>query len=107
MSSSPVLARLVVQGVIGANVRGSLFVSCALAPAYLVIPAGITRIESFCFSGQDVLTAVYLINDVREVGRACFANCPKLERIVCNKALQPYEAELKSGNNAVVVYREG
>ena len=107
MSISPVLSRLSVQGVVGAKVQGSKLVSCSLAPASLTIPAGIREIASYCFSGQDELVEVYLINGVAKVGKACFANCPKLERIVCKKSLRQYESELKSGNNAVVIFREG
>lgn len=107
MSISPVLSRLVVQGVVGARVQGSKLVSCSVAPASLTIPAGVREIASYCFSGQDNLVEIYLVNDVCKVGRACFANCPKLERIVCSLVLREYESELKSGNNAVVIFREG
>lgn len=107
MSISPVLTRLALQGVVGARVQGSKLISCSLAPTSLTIPAGITEIASYCFSGQDHLVQVYLVNDVVRVGQACFANCPKLRLIVCNKVLKPYEMELRSGNRAVVYFREG
>lgn len=107
MSISPVLSRLVVQGVVGAKVQGNKLVSCSLAPASLIIPVGIREIASYCFSGQDNLEEVFLVNDVVKVGMACFANCPKLRRIVCRKSLIQFEPELRSGNHAIVVYREG
>lgn len=106
MSISPVLSRLSVQGVVGAKVQGSKLVSCSLAPASLTIPAGIRELASYCLSGQDNLTEVFLVNGVERVGRACFANCPKLGRIVCKKSLRKYESELRSGNNAIVIFRE-
>lgn len=107
MSYSPVLSRLSVQGVVGAKVQGSKLISCSVAPTSLTIPAGIKELSSYCLSGQDNLVEVFLVNGVEKVGKACFANCPKLERIVCKKSLRQYEPELKSGNNAIVIFREG
>ena len=101
------MSKLTVQGVVGAKVHGSTFVSCNLAPISLTIPAGVHELASYCFSGQDKLAEIFLVNDVVKVGRACFANCPNLSRIVCNPCLRKYEAELKSGNHATVIYREG
>lgn len=107
MSRPLALSKLRVQGVVGAEVRGRRLLSCSLAPSSLTIPSGVTEIADYCFSGQDNLIEVYLVNDVTKVGRACFANCPKLVRIVCNPCLKEYERELKSGNHATVIYREG
>lgn len=107
MSYTTVMSKLTVQGVVGAKVHGSKMISCTSAPTSLTIPAGICEIASYCFSGQDRLTEIYLVNDVRVVGKACFANCPKLTRIICNPCLKKYDAELRSGNHAAVVYREG
>lgn len=106
MKEEPVVSRLTIQGVVGAKVRDGKLISCSSAPSHLTVPSGITELESYCFSGQDNLVEVWLINDVVKVGRACFANCPKLKKIVCNTALRGYETVLRSGNNAVVVFRE-
>ena len=106
MKDEPVLSRLKIQGVVGAKVRGGRLISCFSAPSHLTVPAGITELGSYCFSGQDNLVEVWLVNDVIKVGRACFANCPKLKRIVCNRVLRGYESYLRSGNNAVIVFRE-
>ena len=107
MSSHSVLAKLKLQGVVGAEVRGGVLISCSSAPASLTIPAGIIEIASYCFSGQDKLMEIYLVNNVVRVGKACFANCPNLVRIICNESLRSYSSELKSGNHALVIYREG
>ena len=106
MNNTPVMARLAVQGVTVAKVDGSVFISCTSAPVSLTVPHGVTELASFCFSGQDNLKCIYLIHDVKVVGKACFANCPHLEKIVCNKRLKPFEQDLRSGNKARIVYRE-
>lgn len=106
MSREPGMPRFTMQGVVGAKVVGNKLVSCKVAPACVTIPRGIRELGDYCFSGQDRLIEVKLINDVSVIGRACFANCPNLVRIVCNNRLRVYEKELRSGNQAVIVYRE-
>ena len=107
MSSNSVLAKLKLQGVVGAEVKNGVLLSCTSAPASFTIPAGIVELADFCLSGQDNLRQVFLINNVSKVGTACFANCPKLVQIICNPSLRKYHKELKSGNHAIVIYREG
>lgn len=93
------------QGVIGANIVNGVFVSCKSVGKVLSLD-NIVGIGDGALSGQDNLVTVKLGSSINSVGRSCFANCHNLKEIIVPRKLSRFEDRLKSGNNAVICYKD-
>lgn len=101
------IAKLIIQGADGIQIRSGELYNCASAPRVLCVPEGVVALRSGSLSGQSLLEFVTLPSTLERVGYGVFANCCNLHTIRLGIELRRFADILLYGNRAELYYVSG
>ncbi len=77
----------------------NLFLNGEEIPRKLVIPAGVTRIGNYVFSGLESIVSVYIPESVQSIGNFVFSGCSGLQRTIFSSLVSFLSIKYDSENS--------